>query len=100
MTPALTEAVEQQIQDCTPHFWNPPGTTLVVCVLALGSGFTVLGEAVCLDPAAFDPEHGQKLAFQKAVDALAGHEAYRQATAGPRLEMPTANQVRLVSGNG
>jgi len=47
-----------------------PGSTLTICVLALKSGFNVIGESACINPESFDESMGRKVAFDKAFDKL------------------------------
>jgi hypothetical protein len=48
----------------------PFGTTLTICILHLDNGFTVTGEAACVDPANFDAELGQKYSHKDAFEKL------------------------------
>lgn len=49
------------------HYWHVPGTTMTVCGLVLSSGFTILGQSSCFDPASFDAALGEKYAYEDAV---------------------------------
>ena len=53
-----------------------PGTTLTVCVLTLKNGFTVTGEAACVDPANFNEEIGQKYSREAAIEKMWPLEGY------------------------
>lgn len=53
-----------------------PGTTVTVCLLQLRNGFTVLGEAACVNAQNFDPEIGQKLAREDAKRKIWALEGY------------------------
>lgn len=43
---------------------------LTFCVLVLKNGFTVTGESACASPENFDPEVGQKIARNNAVQKI------------------------------
>lgn len=47
----------------------PDGRT-TICTLWLDNGFTVRGESSCVDPANYNKEIGELLAFNKARDAV------------------------------
>lgn len=40
--------------------------TLTICVLTLDNGFTVTGESACADPANYNQEIGEKIAYDMA----------------------------------
>lgn len=50
--------------------------TLTICVLELENGFTVTGEAACVDPASYDVEMGRKLARSRARERIWPLEGY------------------------
>ncbi|NKF21585.1 hypothetical protein [Solimonas marina] len=89
MTPEVIQSVEKLVSTSKAHFWHVPGTTTTCCVLALDGGFTVVGK-VAGPP---DPDTRCKLAFDDAVNELVRLEAYRHATAGPRIEIAAATPV-------
>lgn len=47
-----------------------PLKLLTFCVLVLKNGFTVTGESACASPENFDPEVGQKIARNNAVQKI------------------------------
>lgn len=51
------------------------GTT-TLCILTLHSGFVVTGTSACIDPDKFDPEIGEKVAYDDAVNQLWELEGY------------------------
>lgn len=53
-----------------------PGTTLTVCCLTLKNGYTVTGEAACVNPANFDPVVGQKYSMEDALKKIWVLEGY------------------------
>ncbi len=59
------------------QYWNPPGTTLTVCVLELRNGFTVTGESACASPENFDENLGRRIAFDNARGKIWALEGYR-----------------------
>jgi len=52
------------------------GTTVTICALTLRSGFVVTGESACLDPASFDAEIGEQIAYANAFEKLWQLEGY------------------------
>lgn len=49
---------------------RPNDTTLTICLLTCDNGIVVTGESACIDPAEFNAELGQRIAFKNAVDKL------------------------------
>ena len=87
------EMVEQEIQDknlnaprFTPQMIDAaivagqyhvfPGTTVTVCCLTLGNGYTVVGESACASRENFDQELGQKIAYDNARNKIWQLEGY------------------------
>lgn len=52
------------------------GTTLTVCALTLKNGFTVTGESAAADPANFNKEIGEKIAYENARNKIWALEGY------------------------
>ena len=52
------------------------GETLTICVVTLHSGFQLLGQSACLDPANFDAEIGEQIAYANAFEKLWQLEGY------------------------
>lgn len=90
---AQAETVEQEIQRkglnaprVTPadieaailatQYWQPLGTTLVVCVITLQNGTPVTGESACASPANFDFELGSRIAREDAKRKIGALEGY------------------------
>jgi len=53
-----------------------PGTTVTVCLLKLGNGFTVIGESACASPENFDEALGRKIARDNAKAKIWALEGY------------------------
>jgi len=47
-----------------------PQTTVTICSITLDNGFSVRGESACVDPANFNREIGQKIAYDNAFRHL------------------------------
>ena len=60
------EDILSEIQDTTYYVF--PNTTVTVCLLTLKNGYHVLGHSACVDPANFNKELGEKIAYDNAVD--------------------------------
>lgn len=69
------EHLKGLIADASYHRLD--GTTVTICALTLRSGFVVTGESACLDPASFDAEIGEKIAYDNAVEKMWELEGYR-----------------------
>lgn len=57
-------------------YFQPEGTTLTLCILTLRNGFTCVGESACVDPANFDSDIGEAIAFRNARDKIWLLEGY------------------------
>lgn len=53
------------------------GIKTTICCLTLKNGFEVTGESVCVDPANFNKELGEKYAYERAFKKLWELEVYR-----------------------
>lgn len=62
------EYIESRITET--DFQVLPKTTVTICNITLDNGFSVRGESACVDPANFDEEIGQKIAYDNAFDKL------------------------------
>ena len=71
LTPDLIESVIASEQ-----YWQPEGTTLTVCALALANGTQVVGESACVSPDNFDAEIGRKIARDNAKQKVWALEGY------------------------
>ena len=50
--------------------------TLTVCVMTTKNGFTIVGKSACADPANYNQEIGEKVAYQDAFSQLWPLEGY------------------------
>lgn len=91
--PRVTEA-DLDAAIVAQQYWNPPGTTLTVCVLTLWNGFTVVGEAACVSPENYDEARGRAIAFKKAREKIWALEGYLLAATLHR----SRKQTRVASG--
>lgn len=88
------------------QYWQPEGTTLTVCALALVNGTHVVGESACVSPANFDAEIGRKIARDNAKQKVWALEGYllKQRLAGnsfPSIEsQPVKSLADSVSDLG
>lgn len=73
--PSITPAhVDAQIIDV--QYWNPPGTSLTVCVLTLENGFNVVGQSASASLKNFDVELGKTISFEDARKKIWQLEGY------------------------
>ena len=68
------EQIEAKIKDKKFTVLEDGKTT--ICNLYLENGFTVRGESACVDPANFDKELGEKIAYENAKDKIWLLEGY------------------------
>ena len=68
------EQIEAKIKDKKFTVLEDGKTT--ICNLYLENGFTVRGESACVDPANFDKELGEKIAYENAKDIIWLLEGY------------------------
>lgn len=57
-------------------YWQPPGTTLTICILTLENGFTVTGESAAASAENFDANIGMKIARENARNKIWALEGY------------------------
>ena len=53
-----------------------PDSTVTLCNITMGNGFSVRGESACVDPRNFNVEIGKGLAYKNAFDRLWAFEGY------------------------
>ena len=51
------------------EYLRPVGT-LTICVITTKDGFTFTGESACVDPANFNKEIGEKIAYDNAFNKM------------------------------
>lgn len=71
LTPQLIDDTIVSVQ-----YYNPPGTTLMVCILTLKNGFYVTGESAAASPENFDEDIGKSVAYKKAREKIWMLEGY------------------------
>lgn len=59
-----------------------PDSTMTVCCLYLNNGFTVTGEAACLNMEDYDPAIGQRIAYDDALEKLWQLQGYARVVYG------------------
>lgn len=69
-----TDSIKAKI--LSSEYWQPAGTTLTVCVIHMTNGFTFVGKSGAADARNFDPEIGQRYAFEDAFKQIWSHEGY------------------------
>jgi hypothetical protein len=57
-------------------YYQLADTTLTICVITVANGFTVTGESACVDPANFNKEIGESIAYDNAFEKLWALEGY------------------------
>ena len=55
---------------------NSPTDILTICILVMQNGFTVIGKSAPASPENFDPEKGQRFAYEDAIKQLWPLEGY------------------------
>jgi len=51
-------------------YHNLPDTTVTICSITLDNGYSVRDESACVDPANFNREIGEKIAYDRAFNKL------------------------------
>ena len=74
MNKITTEWINDKI--CKVEYIVIPGSTVTICNLTLENGFSVRGESACVDPATFDKQVGEDLAYKDAFDKVWALEGY------------------------
>ncbi len=75
------EAVDDAIVSADFHHF--PGTTVTVCCLTLRNGFTLVGQAACVNPDNFEEELGRQLAQDDARQQVFRFLAFRMLDEPP-----------------
>lgn len=61
------DAMKARIADCTFH---RIGETVTLCSLTLDNGYSVRGESACVNPANYNREIGERVAYDNAFRQL------------------------------
>ena len=69
------DLIESKIVN-TEFFTAGPHKAFTFCVLTLENGFNVSGESACADPANYNKELGEKIAFENAKGKIWALEGY------------------------
>lgn len=64
------EEVEEFVQQSQVQYHQFPNSTLIVCCITLPNGFSVSGESGCADPAEFNAQIGQQIAYNMAFNKV------------------------------
>jgi hypothetical protein len=75
------------------EYHHLPGTTMTICVLTMINGFAVAGESACVDPATFNAEIGETIAYDNAFDKLWALEGYLLKERIHQSLLPTVDVV-------
>jgi hypothetical protein len=74
MNKVTVASIDARIDSVSYH--HLPYSTITVCCIRMVNGFTVTGESACVDPAAFNKELGEEIAYDNAFDKLWALEGY------------------------
>lgn len=70
------EDLEAKIDSVEYHKFGGTCSAHTVCAITTVNGFVVIGESACADPANYNQEIGQTLAYHRAFDKLWPLEGY------------------------
>lgn len=68
------EGMEKRIK--STDYMVLPNSTVTICNIVVENGFSLRGEAACVDPRNFDMEIGRQLAYRDAFSKLWPLEGY------------------------
>lgn len=69
------DAIKAKIASVQYH--NPPHeSTTTYCTIIMKTGFEFVGRSACVDPANFNKEIGEKVAYDDAFRQIWSHEGY------------------------
>lgn len=69
------DSIKGRIADVTYH--NPPQeSTTTFCTIKMQNGFEFVGRSACVDPANYNKEIGEKVAYDDAFRQIWSHEGY------------------------
>jgi hypothetical protein len=71
------QQVMDEIYDVSYHRLGD--STVTVCLIKLKNGFTVTGQSACVDPAEYNKEIGEQIAYKRAEDAIWSFLGFRLA---------------------
>lgn len=101
------EMIDVEIRDVS--YTVMPGTTITICAITLENGYTVIGQASCIDPTLYDKAIGERIAYTNAYDKIYAVKGYvvkqrwyeeTQLTARQRVEIElSALQDKIVKAN-
>ncbi len=74
MNTVTTNSIDARIDSVTYH--RIPNSTMTICAIRMVNGFTVTGESACVNPANFDREMGEEIAYENAFEKLWQLEGY------------------------
>lgn len=74
MTKVTAESIKAKIIDVL--YIQLENSTVTICSITLRNGFSVRGESACVDPAIFNKETGERLAYEDAFSKLWQLEGY------------------------
>ncbi len=74
MNTVTTNSIDARIDSVTYH--RIPNSTMTICAIRMVNGFTVTGESACVNPANFNREKGEEIAYENAFDKLWVLEGY------------------------
>lgn len=58
------------------NYTRIPKTTLTICTITMVNGFTAIGHSACVDPARFNQQMGEEIAYENAFNKLWELEGY------------------------
>lgn len=74
------------------EYYNPPGTSLTLCMIHCKNGFIAVGESACVDPSQYDPKLGQEYSYEQAFEKVWSHEGYVLRTMRYERRLGTPSQ--------
>lgn len=77
MSAVTNQSIDNRIDTVT--YYRLPGTTVTICQIKMVNGFVVLGESACVNPADFNQEKGEQIAYDNAREKLWPFEGYLTA---------------------
>lgn len=66
------QQIEDEVKEVKYFNWG----TLTICAIELQNGFKVVGTSACADPAEYNADVGQALAYKQALDKVWALEGY------------------------
>lgn len=97
MNTITTQTIDARVDSI--NYTRIPNTTLTICTITMVNGFTVIGHSACVDPARFNQQMGEEIAYENAFEKLWELEGYLLAERVYQEKIKEANDGDSIDNN-